>query len=298
MKLAVTPFNVASVPALLEAGADIIIAGNGHFANRLTTSFSNIELREIREITKNQNKELYIQVNMIVHNKDLEELKLHLSFLMDLDVDGIIFGDIAVLQIAREHHFEEKLIYNPETLNTNYYDAIFWQRKGIKGITIAKEIPLEDMRAFHEQSTIELSLIGHGHLNMFQSRRPLIENYFKYNQEDHRQYIENRNLRLVEEIREESYPIFQDDHGTHIFRDKVMASYEEIDALKDLVDVFIIDGIFKDTAYIKETIQHYRFLLDHPNSKKAKQFAKQYQDDHDTGFLHKKTTYEKGGSDE
>lgn len=295
MQLAVTPFSVASIPSLLDAGADIIVAGNGRFANRLTTSFSELELQDIRAITHTWDAKFYVQVNMIVHQQDITELERYLNFISDLEVDAIIFGDVAVYQIAKQNGYEHRLIYNPETLNTNYYDAVFWGRKGIKGITIAKEIPLEDMIEFKEHTTIELSMIGHGHLNMFHSRRPLIENFFKYNEEQYSEYVDNRQLRLVEEIRNEAYPVFQDNHGTHIFRDKIMASYADIDALNEVVDVLIIDGIFKDTAYVLETVTNYRLLLNTNDKDKAIQLTKQYETNHDTGFLHKKTVYQKGG---
>ncbi len=293
MKLAVTPFSVASIPDLITAGADIIIAGNGKFANRLTKSFSEMELQEIRDFTKAHQTLFYVQVNRIVHNEHLSDIEQFLDFLFQLDVDGIIFGDLAVYQIAKRKQKEHLLIYNPETLNTNYYDAVFWGKKGLKGLTISKEIPLDDMALFQQHTTIELSLIGHGYLNMFHSRRPLIENFFKYKEEDYNQYVNNRNLRLVEEIRNEAYPVFQDDHGTHIFRDKIMMSYQDINVIKDLIDVFIIDGIFKATKYLIETIRNYRSVLNHFDPTKAETLTKSIDSDHDTGFLHKKTVYDK-----
>ena len=105
--------------------------------------------------------------------------------------------------MRRVSHLENKLIYHPETLNTNYYDPQFWENKGIKGLTISKEITLDDIKEIAETSEIEISLIGHGHLNMFHSRRPLIENFFKYTKSEYDNITDNRNLRIIEEIRNE-----------------------------------------------------------------------------------------------
>lgn len=293
MKLAVTPFNVSSIKQLSENGADIFILGNEKYANRLVKSFSDIEVTEACELIKSLGKEIYIQMNLIVHNVNLAEMDAYLDFVQRLNVNGIIFGDLGLYNLAKRKNMEDLLIYNPETLNTNYYDPIFWGRKKIKGITIAKEITLEDIGKIAESSDIDISIIGHGHLNMFHSRRPLIENFFKYKKEDYDKFVNNQNLHLVEEIREEEYPVFQDIHGTHIFREKAMESYQEINQLKNSLDVFIIDGIFKDTAYLNDTVMNYRDLLDNFDSEKAQQITDNNISDHDSGFLYKKTVYDK-----
>jgi putative protease len=293
MKLAVTPFNISSINELAETGADIFILGNNKTANRLVKSFSELEMKDAIDIASSLNKEVYVLMNIIAHHEDLSVLDEQLQFLAKTSVSGILFGDIAVYQIAKKYDLVDRLIYHPETLNTNYYDPIFWGQKGIKGLVIAKEITLEDMTEIHIQSPIELSIIGHGHLNMFHSRRPLIENFFRYNKEEYEHYIRNRNLRLVEEIRQESYPIFQDDHGTHIFREKALESFQEIQTLSNTIDVFVIDGIFKDTSYLFQVLSDYANLLNDYSIEQAKQISEKYATNHDSGFLYKKTVYDK-----
>ncbi|KFZ27179.1 MAG: Peptidase family U32 [Candidatus Izimaplasma bacterium HR2] len=291
MKIAVTPLGVKGIEGLSANGADIFLIGNSSFGNRLVYSFSTIEITNANNLIKSLNKEIYIVMNYIVHNANIKSLKEFLDFVKELDVDGIIFGDLAVYQLAKKIGIEDKLIYSPETLNTNYYDPIFWSRQGIKGLTISKEITLEDIKQISKDKVLEISLIGHGHLNMFHSRRPLIENFFKYTNQEYKDYIENRNLRVVEEIRNESYPIFQDNHGTHIFRDKSLESFQEVNILNDYLDVFIIDGIFKDNRYLEEALKHYKELLN--NKGDAKSISKLYEGNHDSGFLYKKTVYDK-----
>lgn len=293
LKLAVTPFNVSSIERLSKAGADIFIIGNEEYANRIVHSFSMVEITEAVSKIKSLQKEVYLNMNLIIHNSDIERVSDFLEFVDTLEVDGIIFGDLGLYMIARKKQMHGLLIYNPETLNTSYYDPTYWEKKGIKGITIAREITMHDISEISKRSNIEISIIGHGHLNMFHSRRPLIENFFKYTKEEYEKYIENRNLRIVEEIRNEEYPIFQDNHGTHIFREKALESYREINELKNYLDMFIIDGIFKNTNYLEETLRNYKVLLQKEDKKFAEKLTKIYAKDHDSGFLYKKTVYDK-----
>lgn len=293
MKLAVTAFHVEQVQRLLDQGADIIIAGNGTYANRLVQSFTNDELKEIASIVHADKKELYVPVNQMVHNNHLEELGKYLDALKEIPVDGILFGDVSIYQLAKERGLSKTLIYNPETLNTNQFDPIFWSKQGIQGITVAKEIPLSDVITICDASSILVSMIGHGHLNMFHSRRPLVENFFKYKDEEYEEYINNRKLRLVEEVRNESYPIFQDQHGTHIFREKPMQAFREILDLASHLDIFIIDGILMEETDVETILGHYNEILTTNDQDLASQIAAQYQTTHDHGFLYKKTVYVK-----
>lgn len=292
MKLAVTPFAVSDIPALAKAGADVFIVGHKTYANRLVRSFDEADIKRACELAHSLGTTLIVQVNVIVHNELLAPLESFLQFVQSIDADGIVFGDLAVYQIARRLGMTDRLIYNPETLNTNYYDPIFWSKQGIKGLFIAKEIPLSDMARIAATSPIELAIIGHGHLNMFHSRRPLVSNFLEYQGDEYDKYIEQRNLRLVEELRDESYPIFQDEHGTHIFRSRPMASFADLFALAEHIDLFVIDGIFHDAAYLLDVVTQYRALLDDRDPEQAKAIALAYADTHDTGFLHKTTIYD------
>ena len=60
MKITVTPFHVKNIKTLAKEGAEVFILGNDNFANRLVSSFSELELREANDIIKSLNKELII----------------------------------------------------------------------------------------------------------------------------------------------------------------------------------------------------------------------------------------------
>ncbi|AIO19516.1 Peptidase family U32 [Candidatus Izimaplasma bacterium HR1] len=293
MKLAVTPFHTNNINKLANKGADVFILGNDKYANRLVTSFSEFEIKQANEIIKSLNKEIIISMNLIIHNSDITDILEFLDIIKELNVDGIIFGDLGLYNIAKKKQLEHLLIYNPETLNTNFYDKTFWTRKRIKGIIISKEITLHDINEIGIDRNIDIGLVGHGHLNMFHSRRPLISNFFKFNNEESKDYVKNRNLRLIEELRDEAYPVFQDEHGTHIFREKPMESYNEINELSKSLDLFIIDGIFKDMDYLLETTKNYSDILKGNSQEIAKEISNKYKENHDSGFLYKKTVYDK-----
>ncbi len=73
-----------------------------------------------------------------------------------------------------------------------------------------------------------------------------------------------------------------------------MESFKEVNQLKTIIDVFIIEGILKDFPYLLATLKKYKTLLTVKNyEEKAEEYVKQYEKDHDSGFLYKKTVYVK-----
>jgi putative protease len=121
---------------------------------------------------------------------------------------------------------------------------------------------------------------------MFHSKRPLITNFFKFQDIDEPVYNQ---LELVEEKRQERYPVVENNHGTHIFRPKPMHSFESIQALDQVIDLFIIDGVLKDDTYNLNVLKDYHTAMKNPDERPR--LIEKYNEDHDTGFLSKETMY-------
>ncbi|MFA6800679.1 MAG: U32 family peptidase, partial [Acholeplasmataceae bacterium] len=184
----------------------------------------------------------------------------------------------------------KKLIYNPETLMTNYYDFNFLVPTGIFGVFIAKEITLDDIKMIADKKQTKLFMVGHGHLNMFYSKRQLIKNYMDFiNQEN---YLHNKQtIKLIEEKRkDEPYPILEDLAGTHVFRSQVFDSIDYLDVLSPIVDYLVIDTIFKDDDYAIEILKMYK----HQKGLSKEELMKKYDEIWDHGFFFKKTLYKQG----
>ena len=293
MLLAATIYSLEDIKQFNDSGLDIFILGNKEYGNRLVSSFSEEEIKEATLLIHNLNKQIYINVNLIMHNEQIESVTNYLTFLKEINVDGIIYGDIGIYMLARNLEINQKMLYNPETLNTNNYDQTFWASKDILGIVISKELTIEDIIKISENKKILTGIVGHGYLNMFHSRRPLIKNFLTFNDVESKPFIDNHNLTLVEEIRDEKYPVIEDNQGTHIFRDKPMHSFSEFDKLKQVLDIFIIDGIFQDSEYLNNVIKDYYLCNNKDKSKLQDKLVKKYETTHDTGFLYKKTVYDK-----
>ncbi|PKK92856.1 MAG: hypothetical protein CVV61_07620 [Tenericutes bacterium HGW-Tenericutes-6] len=288
MKFLATIYDINSIKDIL-AYADGIILGHRSIGTRLTHSFEKDEIIEAISITKSLHKEVFIQANQLFMD---DELLLFEAFIKELplkDVKGIVVADLGAYRVLKKLGFVEKVIYNPETLLTNHYDFNFLKQDHILGVYVAKEITLRDLEEIGSKKAYHMFMVGHGHLNMFYSKRQLIKTYTEYIDKENL-YHNTQNLKIIEETRDhEAYPILEDDAGTHVFRSKVFSSLDYQNELSSFVDYLVFDSIFKDDAYQKKVLALYRNQAHKETIIKDIQDA--YQEAWDEGFFFKKTIY-------
>jgi U32 family peptidase len=264
-ELLVTPTSVEDILPLIEAGADAFIVGEQKFGLRLAGEFSPEEVKKTVEIAHAHGKKVYVAMNAIFHNDRIPMLEEYIAFLNDIHADAIVFGDPAVLMAAKEAAPDMKLHWNTETTATNWYTCNYWGRKGAKRAVLAREINMDAVVEIKENAEVEIEVQVHGMTCMFQSKRSLLGNYFEY--QGKALEIENRkqqnNMFLHDKERNNKYPIFEDENGTHIMSPNDICIIDELQEMVEAgVDSFKIDGILKDRDYLVAVTKLYRKGID------------------------------------
>jgi U32 family peptidase len=305
-ELLVTPLTVNDILPLIEAGADAFVVGEQRYGLRLAGEFNREEVQKAIELAHSKGKQVYVAMNAIFHNEKIEELGDYIQFVSKAKADAIIFGDPAVLMSARETAPDMKLHWSTETTGTNWYTCNYWGRKGAKRAVLAREINMDAIVETKENAEVEIEVQVHGMSCMFQSKRSLLGNYYEY--QGKVMEIENRNMEknmfLHDNERENKYPIFEDENGTHIMSPNDICIIDELQEMLEAgVDSFKIDGILKSPEYILAVTKAYREAIDlfseDPDAyedKKDELLAamEDIQPDNrslDTGFYFKETVY-------
>lgn len=286
MKKLVTLFEVNSIE-FLKNYCDGFIIGQDKVSTRLTRSFSSEEIVIASNMAKDAQKEVYILMNRILHDKDEHHYEDFIKSVDSEAITGYIIADIGVLSIAKKLNILHKMVYNPETLLANVFDVHYYHEQGIKGVFLAKEIILEDIIEIGKNRPYPLFMYIHGYLDMFYSKRQLVNAYFE-NKNLPNPYHDKRNLSVVEEKRPEfRYKALEDEAGTHIFRENVFCGLPYVDELSNSVDYIVFDTIFHDDQYTLEILKYYQ----EPSEEAKAQILDNYKEKWDTGFLFKKTVY-------
>ena len=284
MKKLVTLSNINYLQKLKDNLIDGVIIGQPIFSNRFNSYFTNNEVNTIINKCEELNLEVYINVNDIIFEDNINDLKEYLLHIIELKINGIFYNDIAINYLASEYGFEDKLIYNPDTLMSNYYDINVYLDKGLKSVMISKEITLDEINNILSCCEKKLSMIIHGRLNMSYSKRHFIKNYYDYlNKENN--LNDNLNLSLIEATREYKMPILETNKGCSIYTDFTLESFDQINELNNNGLAYgIIDDIFMDQEELFDTINVYNNVL----SKEV--FLKKYKaKNYNTGYYFKKT---------
>ncbi|MCP8616955.1 peptidase U32 family protein [Salirhabdus salicampi] len=305
-ELLVTPTSVEDIERLAKAGADAFVIGEQKFGLRLAGEFNRNEVKEAIEIAHRLKKKVYVAMNAIFHNDKVDELTDYLAFLHEVKPDAVVFGDPAVLMAAKEVAPNLKLQWSTETTATNWFTCNYWGRKGASRAILARELSLDSVIDTKEKTEVEIEVQIHGMTCMFQSKRMLIGNYFRYQGKNLKieQYGMDESLYLYDPERDNRYPIFEDENGTHIMSPNDVCMIDELDELIDAeVDSLKIDGVLKSSYYLETIVALYRKAIDTYVEDEDKYFEMKdelYREvqkvqpknrDLDTGFFFKETVY-------
>lgn len=274
-----------------ELGVHGVLLPISKFSTAVRRSYQVSELASILDVLREQGMHAYLFMNTVIYEHDLPSLEDTLRQLKEYSFDGIVCFDYSVAILSKKFQLFHKIIYQPGTQNTNLYDPHYFYEQGIKGITISREIPFEDiMTIILHAPDMELSLQGHGYLEMFYSARELVSLYQDYKGVS-RQSKMVTTLTIEEEIRPGlRYPIYEDELGCHIFRPKALQSFQELMVLRPYLDQFFVSRLFLSDE--EHTLALQAILGQIP----YQTFLEKYSH-YDSGFYYKKTSQVKGASE-
>src|SRR6056297_4249364 len=95
--------NIEKLRFAIKYGADAVYLGGTEFGLRaFAGNFTVKEMEEAVDFAHKNGAKIYVTVNIIAHNDDLESLEDYLLQLEDLDIDALIIADPGIVRIARD----------------------------------------------------------------------------------------------------------------------------------------------------------------------------------------------------
>ena len=263
-ELLVTPRCVEDIEPLIQAGADAFILGEEAYGLRLAGEFKSEELEEAIRLIKSANKKVYIAINAVFSNSALTALKAYIEYVSKLDVDALRFSDPGAYMLAKEVAPHIVLHWSSETLGTNFFTVNYWADLGVGRTVLAPELTKEAVLQTKGEAKSEIEILIHGAICMFQSRRELLGNYFKFQG----QVVETTKAKtlgyeLFDAERQLYYPIYEDQQGTHIFNGSDVCMIDDLrDFMMSGVEAFRIEGVLKSSEYLLNITKAYRQAID------------------------------------
>ena len=223
MKLIVSANSLNHLNSLLKKNIDGVILSIDKLA--VNDSFY-IDVDDLLEIDF-KDKEVFVSLNKLMHNSDLELLRKVMHKLKDKNV-RIIFYDMAVYSIALEYNMVDKLIISQDHLNASVLSNKFYLNKGIKASYVTSDITKDELLEIKDKSGMQVFFLGYGYAPIFYSRRYLIKNYLKYIGED-----AGTDYQIVSDTGS-VYPISEEEFGTTVYTEKPINLINHLDELKNI----------------------------------------------------------------
>ena len=159
-------------------GADAVYCAGKKFGLRANANnFTMEELKTAVEFAHNLNKKLYVTVNIIFHDKELEGLDEYLKELDQIGVDAVIASDILVMKKIKELNLKLELHVSTQASILNSEAALFYKNLGATRLVLAREASLEDIKEIKEYTGLELECFIHGAMCTSFSGRCVLSNY-------------------------------------------------------------------------------------------------------------------------
>ncbi len=253
----------------IRFGADAVYLACDRFGMRQRASnFTLEEIPAALDYAHEHGVKVYVTLNIVMHDDDMDELETYARVLRDAGVDAFIIGDLGAARLVRELAPEVDLHVSTQASVSNALAARTWHELGAKRIVCAREMSLEGIAKMRRQipDELELEAFVHGAMCMAYSGRCLISDYLTGRSalSGHCTQSCRWHYTLEEEKRPgEHFPIEEDEHGSYIMNAEDLNMLAHLKELEEAgIDSIKIEGRNKKAFYVASVVNAYRNVLD------------------------------------
>jgi putative protease len=298
-ELLVPAGNLEKLKIAIHYGADAVyLSGKRYGLRTYAGNFTPPEMEEAVRLARDQQVKVYVALNIIARNDDINDLPEYLTSLGNLEVDGLIVSDPGIIAQARQIVPHLPLHVSTQLSTSNWSSASFWQQQGITRVNLARELSLEEIAFIKQKVSLELEIFIHGSLCISHSGRCLLSTYLAHRDSNRGECAHPCRWKyaLMEENRPGVYfPISEDEYGSYIFNAKDLCLIEYLpEVIATGVDALKIEGRMKGINYVAGVTRIYRHALEcYRRSPQNYQFQQQWLEelkklshrDYTTGFV-------------
>lgn len=261
--------DMERLQAALLFGADAVYLADTVFGMRAASlNFDEQAMCEAVSLVHRAGKKVYVACNVLPRNQDMDILPAYLTFLRDLQPDGLIVADLGVISMTKQYCPDIPLHISTQLGVVNYQTARALYEMGAKRVVLARELSLDEIAEIRAKTppALELEAFVHGAMCMSVSGRCVISNYMTGRDAGHGECTQP--CRWKYDIIEPNRPdkpmtLEQDEHGSYLFNAHDMNMIAHIPALVQAgVSSFKIEGRAKAAYYTAITTAAYRAAVD------------------------------------
>ena len=274
--------NLECGKAAIDHGADAVYIGAAKFGARASAGNSLNDIRELCLYAHQFGAKVYVTVNTIVYEDELEDTRALLRALTEMRVDALLVQDMAVLDLLPKDVKPLPALHASTQTDNRTAEKVAWLHGlGFERVVLARELSLAEIKTIHQTvPDVQLEGFVHGALCVSYSGVCYASQYC---------FQRSANRGACAQFCRMKFDLI-DAQGREIEHQRHLLSLKDlcqIDHLEEMADAgicsFKIEGRLKDVEYVKNVVSAY--------SKRLNRIIEKRGDDYRRASLGRVTYY-------
>lgn len=253
--------DMDSLIAAVENGADAVYLGGKNFsARQYAGNFDEDEITRAVEYCHTRDVKVYVTLNILLKDPELQGLPEYVSFLYNTGVDALIIQDLGVGKLIRDMISEFEIHASTQMTAHNLESVNFLYNSGYKRVVLSRELSLEEIKHITQNTEAEIEVFTHGALCICYSGQCLMSSVIGGRSG-------NRG-RCAQPCRQR-YQLSSsgDNFSSYVLSPKDLCTIECMDQLLESgIKSLKVEGRMKRPEYVAAVISVYRKSIDSYNS--------------------------------
>jgi PROTEASE len=293
MKIVAPAGNMERFYSAISATADEIYLGlKGFGARRNAENFTIEELKQAIDYAHLRGSRIFLTLNTIMTNREIELLYPTLKDLYNYGLDAIIVQDLGYAEYLHRNFPSIEIHGSTQMTVANYYEINYLKELGFKRIVLPRELSFEEIKEIRKNTDIELEVFVSGSLCISFSGNCYMSSFIGGRSGNRGMCAQPCRKEYKTSCGEKSYFLSPKDQ---------LYGLDEIKKLQEIgVESIKVEGRMKDVSYVYETVSYFRNLINgidkEENTPKLfnRGYSKGYFYDNDKTIMNRDYSYNMG----
>ena len=254
MKIVAPAGNMERFKAAISATADEIYLGlKGYGARRNADNFTLEELKEVIDYAHLRGSRIFLTLNTIMTNSEIEVLYPKLKELYNHGLDAIIVQDLGYADYLHKNFPSIEIHGSTQMTVANHYEINYLKELGFTRIVLPRELSFNEIKEIREKTDMELEVFVSGSLCISFSGNCYMSSFIGGRSGNRGMCAQPCRKEYKTSCGEKSYFLSPKDQ---------LYGFDEIKKLQEIgVESIKVEGRMKDVSYVYETVNYFRSLI-------------------------------------
>ena len=242
----------------INAGASsVYLSGKNYGARKFAKNFTLNEIAEAVKLAHIHNVRVYITVNTLIKESELESVLNYLNELYAIGVDAVLIQDLGLIELINKYIPKLKIHASTQLTCENQRKLDYLESKNVKRVVLPREMRKEEIKNL--KTNMELEIFAHGALCYSYSGQCLMSS-FKGGRSGNRGTCAQPCRQLYKLHNKKDYYLSPKD----------LCLYDELKEISELnIKCIKIEGRMRSKEYLAVVISEYRKALNKLKSNKT-----------------------------